>query len=296
VDTGPLLVVGIDTGVRNVLDARQGAWLRRISAASPKPKILVTGKPLIVDGRHNPGDVAGGGTVDEIVRDPRHHYVAAIGGDIHNYQRYPVTLEDSRVIQYVVSGGGGAFMHATHTIPRIDAIDGVDEAGFRCYPLRGDSLSFFSRAYAQRARQLPFLGRRVRRIDPEQATAFMAERLGITATRPAAGPVVVTEQTKRSAKALLDKRGPNVTGLLQPRLAEFLDWNTAPLFKHVLSVHATPTTIEITCIAATGCVGDDRRAPEDRFAATLQGDRWVWRTLPAVSPAPPAGPDRPTTR
>jgi hypothetical protein len=296
VDTGPLLLVGIDTGITNVLDARQGAWLRRVSAASAKPKILVTGSPLMVNGEHRPCAIAGGGTVDEVVRDPGHHYVAAIGGDIHNYQRYPVTLDDGRVIQYVVSGGGGAFMHATHTIPRIDAIAGVDEAGFRCYPLRGDSLSFFSRAYAQRARQLPFLGRRVRRIDPEQAAAYMAQRLGITPAKPAARAVVVSDETRRSAEALLDKKGPNVTGLLQPRMAEFLDWNTAPLFKHVLSVRATPAAIEIACIAATGCVGDDRRAPEDRFAATLEGDRWVWRTLPAVSPAPPAGPDRPATR
>jgi hypothetical protein len=150
VDTGPLLLVGIDTGITNrVMDARQGAWLRRVSAASPKPKILITGSPLIVNGKHHPGPIEGGGTVDEIVRRAEHNYIATIGGDIHNYQRYPLRLADGRVIQYVVSGGGGAFMHATHTIGNVDHL--VDEADFRCYPLRGDSLSFFSRAYAQRA-------------------------------------------------------------------------------------------------------------------------------------------------
>ena len=46
--------------------------------------------------------IEGGGTVDEIVRDPEHSYVAAIGGDIHNYQRYPVRLEDGCKIEYVV--------------------------------------------------------------------------------------------------------------------------------------------------------------------------------------------------
>ncbi|BFO17726.1 hypothetical protein SHKM778_41140 [Streptomyces sp. KM77-8] len=75
------------------------------------------GLALYVDGAHHPCPIEGGGTVDDIVRDPAHHYVAAIGGDIHNYQRYPVRLDDGRTLQYVVAGGGGAFTHATHTIP-----------------------------------------------------------------------------------------------------------------------------------------------------------------------------------
>lgn len=86
-----------------------------------------------MDAEHHPCEIEGGGTVDDIVRDPAHHYVAAIGGDIHNYQRYPVRVGD-RILQYVVAGGGGAFMHATHTIPPV-SVAGVTEADFRCYPL-----------------------------------------------------------------------------------------------------------------------------------------------------------------
>lgn len=56
----------------------------------PRPKILITGSPLYVDGEHHPCPIDGGGTVDDVVRDPEHHYVAAIGGDIHNYQRCPL--------------------------------------------------------------------------------------------------------------------------------------------------------------------------------------------------------------
>lgn len=66
---------------------------------------------------------------------------------MHNYQRYPVSVGDP-TIQYIVSGGG-AYMHPTHKIPNIDRcnLPGVTEDQFRCYPLRGDSLSLYSQLY-----------------------------------------------------------------------------------------------------------------------------------------------------
>jgi hypothetical protein len=129
VETESVRLVGIDTGIIGNIDADQGDWLRKVSAG-PKPKILLTGKPLYVNNRREPGAVADRDfTVDDIVRDPGNNYVAAIGGDIHNYQRYPVRV-GGRTIQYVVSGGGGAFMHATHTIPAVD-VEGVSEHEFR---------------------------------------------------------------------------------------------------------------------------------------------------------------------
>ena len=141
--------------------------------AGARPKILVTGSPIYVDGEHHPCAIEGGGTVDDIVRDPAHHFVAAIGGDIHNYQHYPVDV-DGRRIEYVVAGGGGAFMHATHTIPKV-AVGGVTEEEFRCYPMRGDSLAFYSRLYGRRL-QL----RRLFDLTPDQASAVIARRLGIS--------------------------------------------------------------------------------------------------------------------
>src|SRR4029078_9918595 len=98
----------------------QGAWLRRVSHETGRPKVLLTGKPLYVNNERHACAIAGGGTVDDVVRDAGANYVAAIGGDIHNYQRYAVTLPDGRLVQYVVSGGGGAFMHHTHQIPEVD--------------------------------------------------------------------------------------------------------------------------------------------------------------------------------
>src|SRR5262249_25842462 len=144
-ETGPLQFVGVDTGIKGNLDGDQGDWLRRVSAG-PKPKILVTGKPLIVNNGRDAGTIAGRDfTDDDVVRDPANNYVAPIGGDIHNSQHYPVTVGD-RTIHYVVNGGGGAFMHATHTISKA-SVEGVTEKEFKCYPLRGDSLAFYSRLY-----------------------------------------------------------------------------------------------------------------------------------------------------
>jgi hypothetical protein len=143
IDTESIAIVCIDTGIEGGLDRDQGEWLVRISKELRKPKVLLTGKPLIVDGTYAPGSIESfDRTVDDIVREPGNGYVAAVGGDIHNYQRYPVKV-GSRCIEYIVSGGGGAFMHATHRIPRV-GLGSVDEPSFRCFPLRGDSLWVYS--------------------------------------------------------------------------------------------------------------------------------------------------------
>jgi hypothetical protein len=115
---------------------------------------------LIVDYTYQPGRIEGTDrTVDDIVRAPVHNYVAAIGGDIHNYQRYPVEV-NGRTIQYVVSGGGGAYMHATHrlvpgSVPANlpSQVRFPPESQIRLYPMRGDSLAY----YAQQA--VPYLRR-----------------------------------------------------------------------------------------------------------------------------------------
>jgi hypothetical protein len=157
-DGGPVALVCIDTGITGVLDREQGEWLRRVSETVPKPKLLLTGKPLIVDGSYHPGLIDRfDRTVDAIVRTPEHGYVAAIGGDIHNYQRYPVRVGD-RYAEYVVAGGGGAFMHATHRIGRVD-LGETKEADFHCFPLRGDSMQFYSRVVVAGLRRLVWLAR-----------------------------------------------------------------------------------------------------------------------------------------
>jgi hypothetical protein len=253
IDAGPVRIIGIDTGLLGTLDAEQGAWLREVSRG-PRPKILVTGSPLYVDGRCEPCAIEGGGTVDAVVRDPDHHYVAAIGGDIHNYQRYPVRLDDGRTLQYVVAGGGGAFMHATHTIPRVD-VAGVQEQDFRCYPLRGDSLAFYSRLYGRRLRM-----RRFFTLTEAEATAVVAERLGIRPTRAAGAPVRVTRRVRLVAGLLGTGRRPDkakrfrlpvrkiYTFLFSPGSATY----SPPFFKCFLRLDVSPESVRLRCYAATG--------------------------------------------
>ncbi|MDA0638226.1 metallophosphoesterase [Nonomuraea sp. MCN248] len=263
IDTPSLLIVGVDTGIKGTLDGEQTAWLRRVSL-DPRPKILVTGKPIYTGNAYKPSELAGGGTVDDIVRDPRHRYVAAIGGDVHNYQRYPVQVGD-RVIQYIVSGGGGAFMHATHTIRRVD-VGGVHEDDYRCYPLRGDSLSFYSQLYAKRLR-MPWMY-----LTPDEAACIMADQIKNKPVRPV-GTVTITRRMRWAARLLGSWPWPfrlPVDRVFQHFLSELSDWDTPPFFKQFLRLSVTPDHLTIRCHAATGCLRQELEPPvEDEVRIPL---------------------------
>ncbi|AWW41234.1 metallophosphoesterase family protein [Streptomyces cadmiisoli] len=271
IDAGPVRIIGIDTGLLGTLDAEQGAWLREVSR-DPRPKILITGQPLYVDGEHRPCAIEGGGTVDEIVRDPRHRYVAAVGGDIHNYQRYPVRVDGDRTVQYVVAGGGGAFMHATHTIARVDVAN-VTEEEFRCYPLRGDSLAFYSGLYGRRLRL-----RRFFTLTEDEATTVVADRLGITPARAPSPAARVTRRTRLVASLLGAGRRPDRTArfrlpvrkiytqLFSPGSATY----SPPFFKSFLRLDVSPEAVRLRCFAATGSRAQEVDPPvEDEVVIPL---------------------------
>ena len=167
-DMDGVRLVAIDTGIKGTLDHEQGEWFLRVSKGKT-PKVLLTGKPLWVDGEPHEtpiewGDpdapIDGMGDVDAVVRDPGYGYVACIGGDVHNYQRMTVRLEDDRSIEYVVAGGSGAYMSATHKIGRVGQREpkqglppGVSpprDEDFRCYPTRGDSLAYYAHWFGTR--------------------------------------------------------------------------------------------------------------------------------------------------
>lgn len=262
VDAGPLRIVGIDTGIVGAIDAEQAGWLRRVSLADDRPKLLITGKPLYVNGRHRPCEILGeAGTVDDVVRDPGANYVAAIGGDTHNYQRYPVTLPDGRTIQYIVSGGGGAYTHATHQIPRIDGLPGVTEDEFRCYPLRGDSLARFSQLYDRRLAG----GRGLLALEPDEAATYMSGLLKLETTR---GDTVRLSRRARRAARLMQPF-PAARGFHR-FASEVFDWNDPPFFKQFLRVDATREAVRVRCFGVSGCAATETSPPvEDDFTIAL---------------------------
>ncbi|OLT02927.1 hypothetical protein BJF90_27695 [Pseudonocardia sp. CNS-004] len=274
IDAGPVRLVLIDTGIDGHIDRDQGEWLREISAGD-RPKILLTGRPLYSYAHLQACPIEGGGDVNEIVTDPAFNYVACIGGDDHNYQRYPVLQRDGRVIQYLVAGGSGAYLSATHQIPNVDEhlAPAVHEEDFRCYPLRGDSLAHFSRRYDK---LLGFgLGRLV--ISPEDATTIMAERVGITP--PRTSPASVSAGTRRAADRVypLPARGSAPAHNLMSLL---FDSNAVPQFKSFLRLDLSGGEIVISCWAATGCREHELDPVlEDRLRAVRSDDgRWEWRS------------------
>jgi hypothetical protein len=177
IEVRDLKVLVIDTGITGVIDRQQGDWLLRESAG-PKPKLLITGKPVYVNNEYHPGPIVWNEpgprayaltdppyrTVDDVVRDPERNFVAVIGGDTHSYQHYTVRYRPGchggdakaeRTIEYVVSGGGGAYMSATHTFGTIDIrhghtkdvpkeVQAVTEQDYCSYPLRGDSVAYYA--------------------------------------------------------------------------------------------------------------------------------------------------------
>jgi Calcineurin-like phosphoesterase len=272
IETDPVRIVGIDTGILGGLDREQGEWLREVSRDPGRAKILLTGKPLYVDGKFHPGPIEDGGTVDEIVRDPDTGYVAAIGGDIHNYQRYPVKLDDGRTLQYIVAGGSGAFMHPTHDISRV-RLPGVDEDDFLCYPRRGDSLALFSRLYD---RKLAF-GRGYFEISPDEAAAYLSERLDIAPTRRGRDEIVLSDRARRAAQRLMPLPG-RAHASLHSMLALWFDINEPPMFKSFLRIEASADRVNIRCFAATGCRDqqDDPPVEDELFAERDPDGRWAW--------------------
>jgi Calcineurin-like phosphoesterase len=277
-----LLLVGIDTGIEGTIDSAQADWLERVSQLE-KNKILFTGKPMVVDAEVKteiPVDDDSGRTVKATVDDPGNRYIAVIGGDIHNYQRYPVRMADGRRVQHLVSGAGGAYTKATHKIPPArPGTCGCTEDEFRCYPRRGDSLAAYSRLYDQRFG----FDKGLFRISETQAPAIMARMLKQAAkpTREGDQDVQVSRWSWWTARLIHPLPGSS-KGPLHANFSELLDWNDPPppLFKSFLRVDTRPGEIEIRCFAATGCQEHLDTPPlEDWLKGTHEREGvWAWET------------------
>jgi hypothetical protein len=66
IGTRHLRYVCIDTGIDGRIDPEQHRWLQRVSTEDPKPKLLLTGKPIYVNGVRDERTAS----VDDVVRDP----------------------------------------------------------------------------------------------------------------------------------------------------------------------------------------------------------------------------------
>jgi hypothetical protein len=257
-----------------------------VSAERPDAaKILLTGKPILVDGKYHPGKICESSrTVDEIVRQPEHGYVAAIGGDIHNYQRYPVTLADGRRLHYIVAGGGGAFMHATHKIPNIDGKDGLaaalpremgeavtlTEGETHFFPARAWSLYWYAKLLGPRHREL--LG-----LSYAEAGAVVGEELGLEPIDPAGQELRDRYRRDglplrlRTVRSLLYRRLPAPGKLFQRFLSEIIDKNDPPMAKSFLRIEASETQLRIQCFQATGWLPAEIEPPlEDEVTIRLR--------------------------
>jgi hypothetical protein len=267
-DAGPVLIMGLDVGIRGSVDRDQEAWFRETAGSDPRPKLVVGGKTIWFEGRYEPPLLEGGGTVDDLVRDPAYGVVAYLSGEIHNYQRYPVAAPGGRAIQYIVCGGGGAFTQGTHTMSRIELpnpvaeLPPVREEDVRLYPRRADSLSFFSELYCAKLRELGehALGRRITGflrsrglpapedlwIRPAAAETIVARWTGVPPEREAAEP---TKAERRAAEIVRWLPSGHFSEIYYP----YWDWDRPPFFKSFLRVDATGEGITIRCFAATGC-------------------------------------------
>ena len=155
-------------------------------------------------------------------------------------------------------------MSGTHKIPKIK-LDGVDEDGFVCYPRRGDSLSFYSKLYDRRFG----FGKGWLEISPDEAAAYMGERLGITPEREEDQQAYISGRTRRIAEWILPLPGRG-RGPLHQNFSEFFDWNDPPLFKNFLRIEASERELCIRCFAVTGCREHEENAPlEDEVKIEL---------------------------
>jgi hypothetical protein len=248
-------VVGIATGIRGHLDPAQLAWLRRVAAERDVAKVLVTGTPLAANGAVRRDDPVLG-----VVEDPAARFVAVFAGGVHNYQRRPVGG-----VQHVVCGGGGAYLNATHAIPRLE-----DEDALRLYPLRGDSLAWFSRRFEAWAKTRTRRGRRLvpfSEIAPDAAAACMAERLGLVPVRASAQRESPSFEDRAAAARFFPPPGVPAVRRLPDRA-----WDTdePPFFRHFVRCDVTSTALRVRCFGVSGSLEDERDPPvEDDVTVAL---------------------------
>lgn len=287
IDTPQLRIIGIDVGVLGRLDFDQGEWLKRV-AAGPKPKLLVSGKPVYSGADFSPrrilapegSEATAAGMLWNVLTDPENNFVAMIAGDIHHYQRHSVKLKDGRVMPCVLTGGGGAFMSSTHQLGRVDRPE-VGEGDWVVFPTRGDSLRAYSISLLRRVdRFTPWRSDEPRGIPADQAAAIVAERHGLDLADELArgegsgkSTIRVSRRSRFLAALIFPRRGWFARGGFDlGRVSEVLDWDKPPFFKNFVRADVEGGRLVLTAYGVTG-LKRDQEAPAviDRVEIELGG-------------------------
>src|SRR5690606_16201961 len=68
------------------------------------------------------------------------HITAILTGDLNHYSRYEETNKDLQICQLITAGGGGAFMHPTHTLKSsMTTGEGYNAQLKKTFPSKGTS-------------------------------------------------------------------------------------------------------------------------------------------------------------
>jgi hypothetical protein len=106
-------------------------------------------------------------------------------------------------------------------------------------------------------------------IPPDEAAAYMGERLGIKPVREKDQDSYVSRRARRLAERIFPLPGRG-RGPLHHYFSEFFDWNEPPLFKNFLRLDVREGVLTICCFAATGCLDHEKNAPvEDKVRIPL---------------------------
>jgi hypothetical protein len=139
---------GVDTQLDSYLDAPQLAYFEALDVQPGDRIILCTARPGWVHAESDPEGFANHAYVQRRLIEARGAELAvSLSGDYHHYARY----EDTHGSHKVTAGGGGAFTHPTHSLPRAVTIRvAPDSLGDReaeavrftlaaCYPSASES-------------------------------------------------------------------------------------------------------------------------------------------------------------
>ena len=242
IDAGPVRIVGIDTGIVGTLDADQAAWLRRVSLGSDRPKILITGKPLIVNGAAG-SPSSGASDIAEVVADPRRQLR---GGDRRRHAQLPALPGQARRAHDPVRG--------QRRRRRVHARDAPDPARRRSMATRTNSSAIRCAATRWRASRSSTTrkfagGKGWLVLCSAEAATYLSELLQLTPTREQ--PVPLSRRARIAAKLL--QPAPSAQRVPPLRLG-VLRLERPAVLQAVPARRRRPTDeLTVRCFGVTGC-------------------------------------------